>query len=120
MPQDFKRVEDIFLTAAGKPDPTDRALYLQTACGDDLALRLHVEALLREKEQDATSVESPCAAPGATVATTDVEGEQKSNASFVVNLNEAVGSFIGPYKLLQKLGGGAMGDVWLADQSQPV
>jgi serine/threonine protein kinase len=120
MPQDFKRVEDIFLTAAGKPDPTDRALYLQTACGDDVALRLHVEALLREKEQDATSVESPCANPGATVATTDVEGEQKSNGSFVLNLNEAVGSFIGPYKLLQKLGGGAMGDVWLADQTHPV
>jgi serine/threonine protein kinase len=120
MPQDFKRVEDIFLAAVEKTDPAERALFLQTACGEDVALRLQVEVLLEKNEPHATSAESPGLARGASVDTTDAEGEQKPNNSFVVNLPEMVGNFIGPYKLLQKLGAGAVGDVWLADQTQPV
>jgi serine/threonine protein kinase/tetratricopeptide (TPR) repeat protein len=96
---------DIFIAAVNKPNATARASYLDGACGNDSDLRERIESLLREHDQLGNFLESPAAAPVATV--------DKPVA-------ELPGTHIGPYKLLEEIGAGGMGAVWMAEQQQPV
>jgi len=50
---------EIFLAAAEKDDPTERAAYLDQACGADASLRQRVEALLRSHERATEFMEVP-------------------------------------------------------------
>ena len=95
----------IFGQALAIDAPVERAAYLEQACGGDAALRAEVESLLAALEGADDFLKQPAAAQGVTV---DTEPQ------------EAVGSCIGPYKLLQRLGEGGMGVVWVAEQQEPV
>jgi len=124
MPVDLKRVKEIFLEAVEKPDPEERAAFLRAACGGEEALRQQVEALLAQHEQAGTFLESPPPGLPQTVESgeRDAGFPLTSGGSEVggERLPEAVGSRIGPYKLLQRLGEGGMGTVYLAEQEEPV
>src|SRR6185503_12802797 len=96
--------DDIFLNAREMVDPVKRAAYLDRACGGDDALRAGVEALLR----DAEDAEKFFGAKGTVVVGA---GSQ---------LTEGPGTVIGCYKLLQKIGEGGMGVVYMAEQRDPV
>src|SRR5207237_2439612 len=61
-------------------------------------------------------LDRPAAAVGATGAFTPVADE----AVAAVPLRERPGTVIGPYKLLQQIGEGGMGTVFMAEQTQPV
>jgi serine/threonine protein kinase/Flp pilus assembly protein TadD len=98
-------VEDIFLAAVEKA-PADRAAYLDAACGPDAGLRAQVEALLRSHEEAGSLLEQPLFRPGPTV-------DEPPAA-------EQPGVSVGPYKLLQQIGEGGMGVVYMAEQEQPV
>src|SRR5262249_18513399 len=64
-------------------------------------------------------LEEPAAGPVATVDPAPPEGEEGERRGVSPPV-EAVGSSIGPYKLLQMLGEGGMGTVWVAEQTEPV
>src|SRR5262245_15698601 len=54
--------ETIFLAALEKKDPTERAAYLDGACGNDQALRQRVEALLRSHQDPDSFLDVPAMA----------------------------------------------------------
>ena len=97
---------EIFLAALKQPTAGERAAFLDQACGSDANLRGQIEALLAEHEQLGSYLESPVAAGQRTVDEPRV--------------TERPGNVIGPYKLLQQIGEGGMGTVFMAEQTQPV
>jgi eukaryotic-like serine/threonine-protein kinase len=97
--------EEIFYQARALRDVEERAAYLDRACGDDAALRASVEALLQADVGATGFMERPQTDPDATV-----DGP----------IGERPGAVIGPYKLLQVIGEGGMGTVFMAEQTEPV
>ena len=98
-------------TNALKREAGDREVYLAQACGDDVALRKQVDALLAEHVQLGSFLESP---PPAFARTVD----DRPMARDPIALGP--GTRIGPFKLIEQIGVGGMGVVYVAAQSHPV
>jgi WD40 repeat protein/serine/threonine protein kinase len=98
--------ESLFWQALEIDSPHEQAVFLDRACGADADLRRSVEALLRHHREGSGFLEAP---PTEVVAaTTD---------SFQC---ERPGTVIGPYKLLEQIGEGGFGVVFMAAQTEPV
>jgi eukaryotic-like serine/threonine-protein kinase len=108
--------ETLFAEALARTDPAERAAFLEQSCGGDVALRQRVEALLRSHEQAGSFLDKPT-----SEATSDVAPGQWLDPDALSEAPlEGVGSRIGPYKLLQQIGEGGMGVVFMAEQQEPV
>jgi serine/threonine protein kinase len=99
------RAKEIFVAALKRPAEQWDA-YLEEVCGGDGQLRQRVHDLLQAHAQSGSLFESPDAAPFATIDERTV--------------TERPGTVIGPYKLMEQIGEGGMGLVFVAEQERPV
>src|SRR5215212_2015675 len=106
-PQSPPDVKSIFGRALELDDAVRRAAYLDEACADAPALRSEVEELLDMHDRAGGFMRRPAAAAA------DVTAGYEP-------LTEGPGTRVGPYKLLQEIGEGGMGVVYMAEQEQPV
>jgi eukaryotic-like serine/threonine-protein kinase len=120
----------IFMEALARETPAQRSAYLEKACGGDAAMRHRVEALLASHEQAGSFLGKPVperlaqkrampVPPEETRAQPSVDGDGPGPFSPAPG-GEGLGSRIGPYKLLQQIGEGGMGTVYMAEQEIPV
>jgi eukaryotic-like serine/threonine-protein kinase len=98
--------EEAVYNAARKITAGDaREVYVKQACGNDQAVLVRVRALLKVHDEENSFLAAPVAAPVATVDQPLREGE---------------GAVIGPYKLLEQIGVGGFGVVFMAEQQHPL
>src|SRR5579863_4098857 len=102
---DFMNELELFTAALEQPDASARARFLDDACNGNAALRSRIEALLQNASEASRYLEPP---PDRLAPTLDMP------------LSEGPGSQIGPYKLLEQIGEGGFGVVFMAEQLRPM
>ncbi|MEM7168396.1 MAG: serine/threonine-protein kinase [Planctomycetota bacterium] len=103
-PKRWQRIQDLF-EAASTRDVAGREEFLSRECGGDAQLRKEVDDLLAASAEDGDAIHDAIAsAPALTVEA----------------MTLAVGSEMGPYKILERIGEGGMGEVFVADQRSPI
>lgn len=103
---------EIFIEAAQLNDPIEQSAFLRRTCGHDDALHRQVLDLLAAHSRAQRFLESPPSGLALAVAAAD--------AMEARSLTEGPGTKIGCYKLLQQIGEGGFGVVYMAEQEKPV
>src|SRR5262245_32654481 len=97
--------ESLFWSALAISSLEERARYLDQTCGGDQQLRRRLEELLAAYPKVEAFLEPSAPGPTPTVDEPSIERP---------------GVVVGPYKLIEQIGEGGMGAVWMAQQTEPV
>ncbi|HAW00946.1 MAG TPA: serine/threonine protein kinase, partial [Verrucomicrobiales bacterium] len=106
MSSPFSKEKDIFVEAEGISDPAERQQFVDRACGGDENLRDRIDKLLSAHSENDGFI--------------PVDPNEQTKFSPETAPREGEGSIIGRYKLLQNIGEGGCGVVYMAEQQTPV
>lgn len=98
-PERWEEIEPIFHAALAL-EPEARAALLKESCGTDASLRQAIESLLAHHDRSESFIETPASAAGRAL-------DDEENESLA-------GQTIGHYQIIDRLGAGGMGEVYLA------
>src|SRR5688572_25607201 len=106
MTEHVQDAEAVFLAALERSIPSERTDYLESACVGDAELLRRVQELLAFHE--------------ASRGPLDIQPIGLDSSVEMRRSREGPGTVIGPYKLVQQIGEGGMGTVFMAEQTRPV
>jgi tetratricopeptide (TPR) repeat protein/serine/threonine protein kinase len=112
MPADLQKARELFMHAVGNLPPEHWDSYVAEACGTDAELEQQVKQFLEVHRRADNFLEKPAVVLGGT--------NDFVPSPLLETLAETVGAVIGPYKVLEQIGEGGFGLVFMAEQTQPM
>jgi hypothetical protein len=105
--QRWQQLEEIFQTALDLSE-TDRAQFINRACGNDPELRREVETLLTRYEEAGNLLEQPLY---------HQSGIQEPASLLPIEPDPMIGQRLGAYRIEREIGSGGMGVVYVAERA---